>query len=141
MTIFEVKYVYDECGTPFGIGFFPSRECALVVIDRLSKVSGFRDSPEGFYMLRREIPCEKCPEVVYEALVYYHTKSYEFEDNERVGLFLLRKDAQSALQQFFADNPSKIPNVKIERILNRRVIGRVNFAEGFIKGEWYDTEI
>ena len=141
MILYEVMYVYDECDTPFAIGFFSSRESALAIIDRLSKVSGFCDSPEGFYTLHREISGESCPEVIYEALVFFHTEDYNPEYNERLGLFLKEEDAEAAVEAYHEDNPQVIPNVEAERVVNRWIIDRADFAEGFIKGEWYDTEI
>jgi hypothetical protein len=141
MILYEVMYVYDECDTPFGIGFFSSRENALAAIDQLSRKSGFCDSPEGFYSMRREITCTCCPEIIYEALIYFHTEDFNLDYGERLGLFLKREDAVAAVEAYHKDNPQLIPNVEAERAVNRWIIDQADFAEGFIKGEWYDTEI
>lgn len=141
MTIYEVNYLYDECVTPFRIGFFSSRESASAVINRLSQKAGFCDSPEGFYMLRREIPCTCCPEVFYEALIYFHTEDYDLDYGERLGLFLKKEDAKAAVEGYHKDNPQIIPNVEVERIVNRLIIGEVSYVSGFIKGERYDKEL
>ena len=132
MTLYEVSFVCENSETPFGIGLFSSQESASAAIVQLREAPGFCDTPEGFYIIRREIPTESCPTEVYEALLDLHTDNYELDFGERLGFFLTREEALSALQQYHEDNPQEIPNVEAERIVNRYIIDKPDWAEGFV---------
>ncbi len=70
---------------------------------------------------------------VYEAMVYIHTADYNFESTTELGLWGLEKDAKAELLKYCRHNKTILnaSGLVVEKIINKCVIGRREWSEGF----------
>lgn len=138
MVIIELFHLFsrvdgDPVYSPKALGLFVSRKSAEEAIQYYKTQPGFCDNPDAFSVRRREVQGELFSSTVFEALIYLHSADYEFETSIELGLFLEKKDAQNAVTRYCSENTSLIHarGVAVERIVNGRLIGRREWAEGF----------
>lgn len=134
VTVYHILHFNKNvCGSTKDVGHYSSKEKANRAIAFLRMQKGFCDVPDGFVIQRCEVEHSgEALEAVYEAVAYYHTWDYEFEDDIPLGLFAHESEAQERIRQFAEDNPEEISGVERELIVNRCVLNRILWAEGYV---------
>lgn len=134
MTIYHVLHFNkDVCDGVKDVGYYSSKAEVQKAIVFLRTRLGFCDVPDGFVIQRCELDrAEELPEVVYEAMAYYHTEYYEFEHNIPLGVFIHEAEARKRIDQFVEDNPTEVSGVERDLIVNRCVLNRIEWADGYV---------
>lgn len=92
------------------------------------------NAPDAFIIRRREVTGEVRDNILYEAMMYAHTKDFEdYEYTEELGLFAEKEDAIEALERFKKDNVGFWRNnfLEIEEIVNKCILNKMCCVEGF----------
>lgn len=118
---------------PLGLGLYTSHNSIQQAIQHYITQPGFRNNPEAFSVRQREVKGFVEGPEIFEALVYFHTDDYEEEYCVELGLFGNETLANEALSTFVQDNSHlfNIPNLIAEKIVNRCVLDRREWDEGF----------
>ena len=122
---------------PLYLGLYPSFDSARQAMKYYISKPGFCDTPEAFSVRQREVKgLVKCSEI-FEAMVYFHTEDYEYEYNVELGLFGDEAMAYDTLSTFVHDNIRlfNIDHLIAEKIVNRCILGRREWDEGFSVSE------
>lgn len=142
MVVYELTHIYyrydDELvHSPKGLGLYASYESVLNAIQHFQKQPGFCENQDAFSIRRRNVIGNICDGVVYEVLLYLHTEDYEFEAEIDLGLFGDEDIANSELKRYCLDNTKLIGSKDyiVEQIVNRCVLGRKEWVEGFVIDE------
>lgn len=134
MTVFHVLHFNRAVSDGAkDVGHYSSKDEANQAIAFLRTQKGFCDAPDGFVVQRCQVESgEETLEAVYEALAYYHTWDDKFEHEIPLGVFARESEAQARIRQFAEDNPAEVSGVERELIVNRCVLNRVLWAEGYV---------
>lgn len=137
MRCYEVCHINDVSKEVKKIGYFSSLSSARSAIARLSEKPGFCEKKDSFVITQHNIAGSLPIETLYEALVYYHTNNYSFEYEIVVGIFASLQEAENAMREFKNTNSGFDAEILVEQIVNRCVIDKANWSEGYTT---YTTE-
>lgn len=117
MEIYELRHTYEGADNWFEIGFFTSPEAAHAAADMLMQAPGFRDHPEGFLLVPRNVQTEReSLDRIYVASVYDCPRKYAggnyTEHIAYLGFFETEEEAARAAARFLALNPKEIPGLE-----------------------------
>lgn len=148
MTVFELTHfpVRNHGGelffTPKDLGIYVSYEDVQEAIRYYNTQPGFRDMPTGYCIRRRSVIGECDVQVVFEAMAYFHSSDYEEEYSRELGLFAEEAEARHSMDTFRQDNAELLASGEFENelLVNRRVIGRREWAEGFVVYTYTESE-
>lgn len=141
MVVYELTHLFcrhaDELlASAKSLGFYPSFECVKQAIEYYSLQPGFCDNQEFFSAKERRvngIENDATLLEVLEVIVYIHSEDYEIETEIELGLFGVESAAQAALIKYCSENSTLLSaqNLIVEKIVNRRKIGKREWTEGF----------
>lgn len=142
MVIYELthlffRYANELVYSPKNLGIYCSYEAANQAIDYYCSQPGFCDNQDAFSIRERVAKGIISDGVLYEAIFYFHTNDYQFEAEVELGLYGDEIAAQNALVTYGQGNPSLVANSNliVESIVNRCVINKKEWVEGFCISE------
>ena len=127
LTIVDLEACYGSYQAAFHIGIFESAaEAEEIAGSYLSSVPGFRDYPCAYSIVSKAV--HGCP--VLDHTVYWIQGWNQNEDRDEVDIiesddYARRSDAEAVLQEM------KARFNRSEWVINRSVIGRCDWQEGF----------
>lgn len=138
MVLYELTHLFSGVHgalryCPKFLGLFDSYENIHHAIELYRQKPGFIDCPNAFSVRCREVVGNPTDNCIYEAIVYLHTTDYHIEHEVELGLFASEKDASSIVDRYCMDNErlQHINNLKIEKIINKCILGAYDWVEGF----------
>lgn len=133
LTHLVFQYADEFVYSPKKLGFFSSYESAKQAIAGCTALPGFRENPDTFSIRERAVTGDIANDIVFEVLVYIHSEDYEMEAEIELGLYGNEVSAQRSLNTYCDRNAelTNKQNLISEKIINRYVIGRRDWAEGF----------
>lgn len=138
MIVFELTHVFqfDTDGVicaPKALGFYSSLDSARAAIDSYKAKPGFKDFPDGFVVRQRPV-VGTFTDIIFEALVYFHSVDFEEEFSVELGLFAQLQDAENAVASFRKDNEDLFHQNTLctEAIVNTCRIDARQWDEGFV---------
>lgn len=142
MIVYELTHIFFRYAdqlvySPKNLGLYYSRESVKQAVDYYSTQPGFCDNQDAFSVRERNVLGIIVDDTVFEVLIYLHSKDYEFETEIELGLYGDEVAAQNKLIQYCRDNASLVntQNLIIERIINKCIIERKEWPEGFSVSE------
>ena len=138
MEIYELTHVFFRYAgkvvhSPKSLGFFYSCYNAKQAVQYYSTQPGFRENKDAFSIKARQVTGKIVNDTIFEVVVYLHTEDYDFEVEIELGLYGDEITAQSKLHRYCYDNLPllSIPNLVVEKIVNRCVVEKKEWIEGF----------
>ena len=118
---------------PLALGLYSSFSSTQQAIQYYITQPGFRDQPEAFSVRQREVNGIVEHQEIFETMVYFHTEDYEYEYSVEIGLFGDEAIAHEALSLYVRENMHlfNIPDLVAERIVNRCILDKREWSEGF----------
>ena len=139
MIIYELTFIFHRLYgclhlEPLGLGLYASYDSAQQAIQHYITQPGFRDCPEAFSIRQREIKGFVKNSEFFEAQVYFHTDYYDYEYSIELGLFADKAAADEAMSTYVQENTAlfNVPDLVVEKIVNRCIIDKREWLEGFI---------
>ena len=146
MIFYQLLHLYDNGDDAKDIGYYSSLQKAKETIEALREKPGFRDYPNGFFIVERKSDSVRTERPFYEAMIYYHSPYYETECSTSLGYFDCEDKAAKVIKTFFDQNPNTVPGFQLETIINKCILDRVDWSEGFVsekcgepEGKQYDA--
>ncbi len=137
--VYELNHLFyrhgaDLVSSPKNLGLYPTAEAAREAMSYFCTQSGFRENPDGFSVRLRLVSGPVRDDLIYEAMVYFYTEDYGFEEDLELGLFGCEDQATGAVEAYCTQNPQllAVPGLICERIVNRCFLGRRRWEEGFV---------
>ena len=138
MVIYELTHMFFQCEgeliySPKNLGVYYSYESAKQAVQYYRTLPGFCENQEAFSVKERCVLGNIIDDTVFEAIVYLHTKDYEFEIEIELGLYAEQVTAQNKLQKYCTENFLLVnaQNLVSEQIVNKCIIERKEWSEGF----------
>lgn len=138
MNIYELSHIFFCYKGAFvssskNLGLFDSYKHTQSAIQYYILKPGFCDNPAGFSIRQRNVIGHLKDNTIFEAIVYIHSEDYEFEFEIELGLFCDENIAREAISTYCVENSSLIncQMLIVEKILNKRIIGRKEWIDGF----------
>ena len=132
MFIYELLHRHDG-GNLKSLGHFSTPEKARAAIAESSVLPGFRDHPEGYYIVPRAV-ADSEPEntAVYQAWVWIHDDTFEEEDWHILGFFGDKEGAEGAVNAWKTRKPQEsLQGLCFEAACESVFLDRLQWAEGF----------
>lgn len=138
MVLYELTHIFyryhsELIHSPKGLGLYSTLENAKRAICYYNELPGFCNNRDAFSIRERYVWGETRNCCVFEAIVYLHSKDYSVETEIELGLYGDEPAAQAELQKYCFNNDSIVhaKDLVFEGIVNRCLIDRKNWAEGF----------
>lgn len=131
MVFFQLLHITNT-SSPKEIGYFSSISYIQNTKNILNEKPGFSTNRDGYIVIKRSSPNVFIERPFFEALLYYHSEDYSVEYSTSLGFFDNKKYAQIAIEDYRELNPSDIPDMICEFIVNRCSLNEVTWADGFI---------
>lgn len=138
MIVYELTHLFfcfnnELILDPKKLGFYYSQDSVNQAIKYYVTQPGFCENRKAFSVKKRNVLGEILNEVIYEVIVYIHSKDYEIEIEIELGLYGDAIMAQNVLDQYCRDNASllNIQDIVFERIVNETKVERREWKEGF----------
>ena len=139
MTVYELRHLFFRCNNDIVcstkcLGFYLSFESANQTLQHYYAKPGFSDNQDAFSIQERAISGRVSNKVIYEVILYLHTKDYEFETEIELGLYGSEVYAQDVLLRYCENNMwlMQAEDLIVEKIINKRVLDQKEWTEGFI---------
>lgn len=138
MIVYELTHIFirdngELVNSVKKLGLFYSYECAQNAVQYYITLPGFCENQDAFSIQERNVAENFIDDTIYEAIVYLHSKDYEFETEIWLGLYADELTAQDEVFKYCRDN-SFLVNAKdiiTERIVDKCIVGRKEWSEGF----------
>ncbi len=120
MTILELRHVYYlHMGRPYtsdkSLGYFTTMERLQGAVTEYRTMPGFRDTPDAFVILRREVFGEVQNGLIYYAgFDAYDRPSDDFDIALDLGLYAEKEPAVESMRMFLRDNPGIAQDPRFE---------------------------
>ena len=141
MIVYELTHMFFRCDgeiifSPKQLGLFLSYNDAVNAIQYYKSLPGFNVNQDAFSIQDKAVEGTIVENVVYEVLVYLHSKNYSAEAEIELGFYADEIDAQNKLWQYCKNNNTltSTKDMDVEKIVNRCVIGRKAWIDGFSTG-------
>ena len=142
MLVFELSHLFFRSDgeliySPKNLGLFYSYENAQKAIQYYCIQPGFRENTDAFSIQRKEVLGDITNDTIFEVIIYLHSNHYEFEVEIELGLYGDKNTAQTILSEYCNENVAllSIKNLVVERIINKCLIDRKQWSEGFLISE------
>ena len=130
MVFFQLLHLYDG-HSPQDLGYYSSILNIQEAQNVLNKKQGFSDSKDGYVIIQRSSHHVSADEPFYEAIIYYHSIDYSVEYSSTLGYFSKETLAQQAIEEFKTVNPSEIPKMVCELVINKCILNKILWSDGF----------
>ena len=126
-------YAGELVYSPKKLGLYQTSENVKEAIQYYCTQPGFCENQYAFSAKEKMVHGKIADDTVFEVLIYLHSEDYEFELEIELGLFGDEYTAQSKLNQYCRENSLFLSknNLIIEEILNRHIVNRREWPEGF----------
>ena len=142
MVIYELSHLFfryedEPVYSPKSLGIYHSYENALQAVRYYNNQPGFCDNRDAFSIKERLVLGDVVNDTVYEVMIYLHSEDYEFEAAVELGLYGEAISAQDKLDKYCRENAALInaPTLILEKIINKLIIDRREWPEGFLVSE------
>ena len=132
MFIYELLHRHDG-GNLKSLGHFSTPEKARAAIAESCVLPGFRDHPEGYYIVPRAVSGSE-PEngTVYQAWVWIHDDAFEEEDWHILGFFGGKEAAERAVNAWKMRKPQEsLQGLCFEAACESVLLDRLQWPEGY----------
>ena len=132
MFIYELLHRHDG-GNLKSVGHFSTPEKARAAIVESSVLPGFRDHPEGYYIIPRAVSGPEAENAaVYQAWVWIHDDLFEEDDWHILGFFGDKEAAERAVYAWKMLNPREsAQGLRFEAAYESVFLDRLQWPEGF----------
>jgi hypothetical protein len=138
MVVYELTHIFyrDPDGlvySPKNLGLYYSYESVQQAVQYFSTQPGFCEALDAFSIRERDVFGKIIDNTVFEVLVYLHSANYEFETEVELGIYDDEATAQNKLNKYCGDNVPLVTaqDLIVEKIVNKRIIEKREWAEGF----------
>ena len=138
MIVYELTHLFHRINgsivlEPISLGLFSSLDRIKEAMQYYFSKPGFCDNPEGFSIRQREVNGTIANFEIFEAIAYFHTDDYEYEYSSELGLWGKEALSTEAMDLFVQNNRHlfNIQDLIAEKIVNRRILDKNEWAEGF----------
>lgn len=138
MVVYELTHIFFRYAnellySPKKLGLYYSYENVKKAVQYYCTQPGFCENQDAFSIRERNVSGSIVDNTVFEALIYIHSEDYEFETEINLGLYGEEVFAQNKLIKYCRDNAILInaQNLFFEKIVNRYIVGRKEWSEGF----------
>lgn len=138
MGIYELTHVFFRYSdnfvlSPKKLGLFYTLNSVQKAIQYYNTQPGFCENQDAFSVRERPVYGSIIDDTVFEVIIYFHSEDYEFEAEIEIGLYGDETTAQDNLSKYCRDNPQLFssPKLVLEKIVNKCVIGKKEWLEGF----------
>lgn len=142
MLIYELTHIFfryegEMVHSPKNLGLYYSYESVQNAIQYYSAQPGFCENQDAFSVRERNVIGNIVDNTVFEVVIYLHSEDYEFETEIELGLYGDECTAQDKLGKYCRENVQLVDaqNLVIEKIVNKCIIGRKEWQEGFSVSE------
>ena len=138
MEIYELthlffRYMGELVYSPKALGLFYSYDDAKQAIQHFATQPGFRDNQDSFSIRIKTVIGRIVNDTVFEVVVYLHSEDFTVESEIELGLFNDEIIAQRELDRY-CENNLRLLNIQglvVEKIVNKCIIGNMDWREGF----------
>lgn len=138
MIVYELTHLFFHYAgelvySPKNLGIYYSHQDLAQAVRYYSTQPGFCDNQDAFSLRERNVSGAIVNDSVFEAIIYLHSEDFKFETEIELGLYGDEVTARNQLIKYCRDN-SRLVNVQnliVEKIVNKCIIGRKEWSEGF----------
>lgn len=138
MVVYELSHIFfryaDELiYSPKNLGLYDSLEDVKQAVQYYSTQPGFCENLDAFSIRERNVSGAITDNTAFEVLIYLHSEDYEFEAEIELGLYGDEVIAHNELIKYCRDNARLVnaKNLIVEKIVNTRIVGKMEWPEGF----------